>query len=111
MENERIAAWLRGSFIPRRKCALYKREVAPAVANVAAQLDEIGGDATDPNLPSAGSDFEPVFFMIAARWFSTVRRLIPRSAAMFLLGWPSRTKFRISCCRGVRLALQIANAP
>jgi hypothetical protein len=27
-----------------------------------------------------------VFFMFAARWFSTVRWLMPRSAAMFLLG-------------------------
>jgi hypothetical protein len=25
-----------------------------------------------------------------ARWFSTVRWLIPRSAAMFLLGWPAK---------------------
>jgi hypothetical protein len=34
----------------------------------------------------AGIDFEPVFFITAARWFSTVRRLMPRSTAMFLLG-------------------------
>ena len=29
--------------------------------------------------------------MIEARWFSTVRWLMPRSAAIFLLGWPART--------------------
>lgn len=35
---------------------------------------------------NAGSDRVPVFRMIAARWFSTVRWLMPRSAAIFLLG-------------------------
>jgi len=35
---------------------------------------------------SAGRDFELVFLMMAARWLSTVRWLMPRSAAMFLLG-------------------------
>ncbi len=34
----------------------------------------------------AGSDAAPVLRIIEARWFSTVRWLIPRSAAMFLLG-------------------------
>ncbi len=34
----------------------------------------------------AGSEVDPVRFMIEARWFSTVRWLMPRSAAMFLLG-------------------------
>jgi hypothetical protein len=38
------------------------------------------------NLANAGSDFDPVLFMMEARWFSTVRWLMPRSAAMFLLG-------------------------
>jgi hypothetical protein len=38
------------------------------------------------NLANAGSDFDPVLFMMEARWFSTVRWLTPRSAAMFLLG-------------------------
>ena len=40
--------------------------------------------------------------MIAARWFSTVRWLIFRSAAMFLLGWPASTRSMTCCCRGVR---------
>ena len=44
---------------------------------------------------SAGRDFEPVFLMMAARWLSTVRWLIPRSTAMFLLGWPARTRSKI----------------
>jgi len=34
----------------------------------------------------AGIEREPVFFMTAARWFSTVRWLTPRSAAMFFAG-------------------------
>ena len=38
------------------------------------------------NWANAGSDLEAVFCMIEARWFSTVRWLMPRSAAMFLLG-------------------------
>ena len=44
---------------------------------------------------SAGRDFDPVLRMMAARWLSTVRWLMPRSAAMFLLGWPARTRSRI----------------
>jgi hypothetical protein len=43
----------------------------------------------------AGRDLEPVFFMIAARWLSTVRWLMPRSAAMFLLGCPASTRSKI----------------
>ena len=59
--------------------------------------------AASANRANAGSDFEPVFFMIEARWFSTVRWLMPRSAAIFLLGWPARTSSMIWRCRGVRL--------
>ncbi len=40
--------------------------------------------------------------MIEARWFSTVRWLMLRSAAMFLLGWPVSTLSITSRCRGVR---------
>jgi hypothetical protein len=57
--------------------------------------------ATKPTRPNAGRDFDPVFFMMAARWFSTVRWLICKSAAMFLLGDPRNTRSMISCCRGV----------
>src|SRR5688572_26983175 len=57
---------------------------------------------------SAGRDFEPVFFMVAARWLSTVRWLMPRSAAMFLLGWPARTRPKICRWRAVRLGTRIA---
>ena len=42
--------------------------------------------AASANRARAGSDFAPIFFMIEARWFSTVRWLRLRSAAMFLLG-------------------------
>lgn len=42
--------------------------------------------APSANRASAGSEVAPVRRMIAARWFSTVRWLIFRSAAMFLLG-------------------------
>jgi hypothetical protein len=42
--------------------------------------------AASANRAGAGSDRVPVRFMIEARWFSTVRWLICRSAAMFLLG-------------------------
>jgi len=37
------------------------------------------------NIANSGKDLEPVFLMIAARWYSTVRWLISRSAAIFLL--------------------------
>ena len=46
--------------------------------------------------------------MIEARWFSTVRWLMPRSAAMFLLGWPASTRSITSRCRGVRPARWVA---
>jgi hypothetical protein len=53
----------------------------------------VSGEVTTPCLGrrrakriSAESECEAVFFMTAARWFSTVRWLIPRAAAMFLLG-------------------------
>src|ERR1700722_1655660 len=36
--------------------------------------------AASANRASAGNDLVPVFVMMAARWFSTVRWLIPRSA-------------------------------
>ena len=42
-----------------------------------------------------GMDLEPVFFIMAARWLSTVRKLMPRSAAIILLGCPSRTSSSI----------------
>ena len=60
--------------------------------------------ARSANLASAGSDFDPVLFMMPARWFSTVRWLMPRSAAMFLLGWPASTLSITSRCRIVRPA-------
>jgi len=45
--------------------------------------------------PKSGNERAPDFFMIAARWFSTVRRLMPRSMAIFLLGWPASTRSMI----------------
>ena len=51
----------------------------------------------------AGRDFDAVLCMIDARWFLTVRWLMPRSAVMFLLGWPARTSSVISRCDAVRL--------
>jgi hypothetical protein len=41
------------------------------------------------------SDFEPVLRMMSARCFSTVRWLMPRSAAMILLGCAARTRSMI----------------
>ena len=64
--------------------------------------------ATSASRASAGSDFDPVRFMIDARWFSTVRWLMPRSAAMFLLGWPASTRSITSRCRDVRPARWVA---
>ena len=55
----------------------------------------VPGSAARAKRISAESECEPVFFMTAARWFSTVRWLMPRSAAMFLLGWPVSTSFMI----------------
>src|SRR5580658_8776763 len=46
-------------------------------------------EAISANRASAGNDLDPVRFMILMRWFSTVRWLMPRSAAMFLLGCPA----------------------
>jgi hypothetical protein len=51
-----------------------------------AESDPVPGSAARAKRISAESECEPVFFMTAARWFSTVRWLMPRSAAMFLLG-------------------------
>jgi len=42
-------------------------------------LSSAGQVADSVNLASAGMDFDPVLFMIEARWFSKVRWLIPRS--------------------------------
>ena len=53
--------------------------------------------AASANRANAGTDFDPVFFMIKARWFSTVRGLIRRSAAIFLLGCPASTNSMIWC--------------
>ena len=41
--------------------------------------------ARNANRVNAGRDFDPVLCMIEARWFSTVRWLMPRRAAIFLL--------------------------
>jgi hypothetical protein len=43
------------------------------------------------------------FFTVDARWFSTVRWLVLRSAAIFLLGWPATTISMI--WRGLRVGL------
>ena len=48
--------------------------------------DPVPGSPARAKRISSESECEPVFFMTAARWFSTVRWLMPRSAAMFLLG-------------------------
>ena len=42
--------------------------------------------AASANRASAGTDFDPVFFMIEARWFSTVRWLIPKIRGDILAG-------------------------
>src|SRR5689334_19668182 len=72
--------------------------------------DVVPGSAARAKRISAESECEPVFFMTAARWFSTVRWLMPRSAAMFLLGWPASTSFMIWRWRTVRPARRVAAA-
>jgi hypothetical protein len=70
--------------------AVHRAAVAgvPAPANCAsASLPA----AVTANRANAGSDLLPVRFTVEARWFSTVRWLIRRSSAMFLLGWPAST--------------------
>jgi hypothetical protein len=57
--------------------------------------DAVPGSAARAKRISAESECEPVFFITAARWFSTVRWLMRRSAAMFLLGWPASTSSMI----------------
>jgi len=72
---------------------------APGPRGAAATRSSRGGGGGGASLPaaisanraSAGRDLEPVRFMILMRWFSTVRWLMPRSAAMFLLGCPAST--------------------
>ena len=70
--------WRRGASdrLPLRPRKSLQRPIPPASASTAASAIRA----------RAGSDFVSVLAMIDARWFSTVRWLIPRSAAMFLLG-------------------------
>ena len=103
--------WLRSrssviAFVRSRPLAKFSRVEA---ASATASQDAIGDnfaqpDARSANRASTGSDFDPVLFIIEARWFSTVRWLMPRSAAMFLLGWPASTLSITSRCRVVRPA-------
>src|SRR4029077_20899352 len=72
--------------------------------------DAVPGSAESAKRISAESECEPVFFMTAARWFSTVRWLMPRSAAMFLLGWPATPSSMIWRWRAVRPARRVAAA-
>ena len=53
------------------------------VAELGAVAPQVAATASMTN---SDSDLEPVFSMMAARWTSTVRWLMPRSAAMILLG-------------------------
>src|SRR5580658_4531434 len=52
----------------------------------------------------SGTEATPVLRMTAARWFSTVRWLMPRTSAMILFGRPWTTRPMTSRSRGVRLA-------
>lgn len=61
------------------------REVEWSTPRVQRQLRETA-PAAIASLVNAGSDFAPVLAITAARCFSTVRWLIPRSAAIFLVG-------------------------
>src|ERR1700733_15031783 len=71
-------------------------------------MKDFQGAAARARRISAGIEREPVFFITAARWFSTVRWLTPRSAAMFLLGWPASTRSMTSRWRAVRPAIELA---
>jgi hypothetical protein len=86
--------------IPRCATALARRDFGSARRSAQANpfdrphrvrgqrrdCDAVPGSAASAKRISPESECEPVFFMTAARWFSTVRWLMPRSAAMFLLG-------------------------
>jgi len=61
-------------------------------------LSSAGQVADSVNLASAGMDFDPVLFMIEARWFSKVR----------WLGAPPRTSSMICRSRGVKPATWVA---
>jgi hypothetical protein len=63
--------------------------VSEADRRYSAKVGAPSTPAANANRASAGRDLDPVFFMIEARWFSTVRWLMCRSAAIFLLGWPA----------------------
>ena len=69
------------------------------VAGVTSACPRYPAPAASAKRANAGRDFEPVFFMIEARWFSTVRWLMPRSAATILLGLPARTNSMTWRCR------------
>src|SRR5580704_6895455 len=73
-----------------------------------ARTVRLQGSAARARRFSAGIEREPVLFITAARWFSTVRWLTPRSAAMFLLGCPARTRSMTWRWRTVRPAIELA---
>lgn len=64
--------------------------------------DRIHPQASKATRASSGNDRACVFRIMEARWFSTVLWLMPRSAAIFLLGWPVRTISMTSRSRFVR---------
>jgi hypothetical protein len=74
--RSRTGTNLRCTFATCPDRALGERRGYDVVPEFAASARRIGAE----------SECDPVFFMTAARWFSTVRWLMPRSAAMFLLG-------------------------
>ena len=85
------------------------RQVASPLLGQRRDCDPVPGSAASAKRISAERECEPVFFMTAARWFSIVRWLMPRSAAMFLLGWPASTSSMIWRWRG-RPARRVAAA-
>ncbi len=79
-----------------------ERARSHAVPAAAHSLSGRAACAATASLARAGRDRHPVLCMIEWRWFSTVRWLMRKSAAMFLLGAPVSTRVMISHWRGVR---------
>jgi hypothetical protein len=74
------------AFVRSRPSAKFSRVERATAASYRRAIDGSSSpaDARSASRASAGSDFDPVLFMIEARWFSTVRWLMLRSAAMWL---------------------------
>jgi hypothetical protein len=76
----------RPAWIARRAFGDIQGQGMPSIQHQMRVLSSASDAAASANRAKAGTDLAPVFFMIEARWFSTVRWLRRRSAAIFLVG-------------------------